>query len=97
MAEHGVSLVLTEDAKELLVEQGYDPTMGARPLRRAIQRLIEDPLADEVLAKSYGEGTTLIVDRDDDRMKLVRGEGEPEKVGAAAGAGEEPAAETDAS
>jgi ATP-dependent Clp protease ATP-binding subunit ClpC len=98
MAEHGVSLVLTEDAKELLVEQGYDPTMGARPLRRAIQRLIEDPLADEVLAKSYAEGTTLIVDRDDDRMKLVRGDaGEPEKVGAAAGAGEEPVVETDAS
>jgi ATP-dependent Clp protease ATP-binding subunit ClpC len=98
MAEHGVSLVLTEDAKELLVEQGYDPTMGARPLRRAIQRLIEDPLADEVLAKTYPEGTTLLVDREDDHMKLARGgDPEPEKVGAATGAGEEPAVESDAS
>jgi ATP-dependent Clp protease ATP-binding subunit ClpC len=98
MAEHGISLVLTEEAKELLVEQGYDPTMGARPLRRAIQRLIEDPLADEVLAKSYSEGTTLVVDREDDHMKMVPGtDGEPEKVGAAAGTGEEPAVEADAS
>ena len=49
MAEHEVTIELTEEAKELLVEKGYDPAMGARPLRRAIQRFIEDPLADFVL------------------------------------------------
>ena len=50
MKEHGLALRLTDEAKELLVEQGYDPTMGARPLRRAIQRLIEDPLSDRLLS-----------------------------------------------
>src|SRR5205823_14263998 len=43
MAIHEVAIELTDEAKELLVEKGYDPAMGARPLRRAIQRLIEDP------------------------------------------------------
>ena len=44
---------LSEDAKDFLVEKGWDPAMGARPLRRAIQRYIEDPLADEVLSQSH--------------------------------------------
>jgi len=93
MAEHGLALQLTEEAKDLLVEQGYDPTMGARPLRRAIQRLIEDPLADEVLKGTLAEGTTIVVDRDGEGMKLVTTGPEPEAVGATAGAGApEPAA-----
>ena len=49
VAEHELQLELTDDAKELLADKGWDPAMGARPLRRAIQRYIEDPLADEVL------------------------------------------------
>ena len=49
VAEHELQLELTEAAKELLADKGWDPAMGARPLRRAIQRYIEDPLADEVL------------------------------------------------
>ena len=49
MAERELQLELTEEAKDLLVEKGWDPAMGARPLRRAIQRYIEDPLADFVL------------------------------------------------
>jgi ATP-dependent Clp protease ATP-binding subunit ClpA len=52
MALHEASIELTDDAKEMLVEKGYDPAMGARPLRRAIQRHIEDPLADFVLGAS---------------------------------------------
>ena len=51
MGVHAADVSLTEEAKELLVEKGYDPTMGARPLRRAIQRYIEDPLADFVLGQ----------------------------------------------
>ena len=47
VAEHELQLELTEEAKDLLVEKGWDPSMGARPLRRAIQRYIEDPLAEE--------------------------------------------------
>ena len=66
VAEHELQLDLTEDAKELLVDKGWDPTMGARPLRRAIQRYIEDPLADEVLkAGEMTPGSTVLVDRDE--------------------------------
>src|SRR5262245_66011120 len=85
IAEHGHPLRLTDEAKDLLVEQGYDPTMGARPLRRAIQRLIEDPLSDRLLSGSFPEGSTVVVDRDGEEMKLVIQEPEPEAVGAAAG------------
>ncbi len=60
---HGVAIELTESAKELLVQEGYDPAMGARPLRRAIQRILEDPLADFVLAQQMQHGSTILVDR----------------------------------
>jgi ATP-dependent Clp protease ATP-binding subunit ClpC len=63
MGEHEASIELTEEAKELLVEKGYDPAMGARPLRRAIQRFIEDPLADFVLGRSVKPGATILVGR----------------------------------
>src|SRR3984957_1160168 len=62
MAERELQLDLTEEAKDLLVEKGWDPAMGARPLRRAIQRYIEDPLADFVLAKELPAGSTVVVD-----------------------------------
>ena len=65
VAEHELQLELTEDAKDLLVDKGWDPSMGARPLRRAIQRYIEDPLADEVLKQGdMVPGSTVMVDRD---------------------------------
>jgi ATP-dependent Clp protease ATP-binding subunit ClpC len=63
MAVHEVAVELTQSAKELLVEKGYDPAMGARPLRRAIQRHIEDPLADFVLMSELEPGSTILVDR----------------------------------
>jgi ATP-dependent Clp protease ATP-binding subunit ClpC len=68
ISEHELQLDLTEEAKDLLVEKGWDPSMGARPLRRAIQRYIEDPLADEVLKAgpdSIETGTTVLVSRDE--------------------------------
>jgi ATP-dependent Clp protease ATP-binding subunit ClpC len=63
MAEHEVTIELTDEAKDLLVEKGWDPTMGARPLRRAIQRYIEDPLADFVLGRELEPGSTILVAR----------------------------------
>ncbi len=68
VSEHELQLDLTEAAKDLLVDKGWDPSMGARPLRRAIQRYIEDPLADEVLKAGPGmiePGTTVMVDRNE--------------------------------
>ena len=63
MAERELSLNLTDEAKDILVDKGWDPAMGARPLRRAIQRYIEDPLADEVLRSNLDPGSTVEVDK----------------------------------
>jgi ATP-dependent Clp protease ATP-binding subunit ClpC len=71
MAQHDVVVELTDEAKELLVDKGYDPAMGARPLRRAIQRYIEDPLADYVLGRELDPGSTILVSR------KVNEDGEP--------------------
>src|SRR5437763_17078080 len=83
MGEHEAAIELTEGAKELLVEKGYDPTMGARPLRRAIQRFIEDPLADFVLGRELEPGSPILVDRkndDGDDITIIPGEITTEKV-----------------
>jgi len=98
MVEHEAAIELTEEAKELLVDKGYDPAMGARPLRRAIQRFIEDPLADFVLGRSIKPGSTIIIGRKDDEdvdITIVEGEApaEPEKVTVPP---EEPKGESDA-
>jgi ATP-dependent Clp protease ATP-binding subunit ClpB len=62
MAERGLGLELTDAAKEQLVEAGWDPTYGARPLKRAIQRLVENPLALRLLEGEFAEGDTVRVD-----------------------------------
>ncbi|HUP86345.1 MAG TPA: ATP-dependent Clp protease ATP-binding subunit [Acidimicrobiales bacterium] len=62
----GYGLELTQDSKFFLSDQGYDPEYGARPLRRAIQRLIEDPLSERILYKEFNVGDTIIVDVEDD-------------------------------
>ncbi len=68
--ERHLDLELTGSAKELLVDEGYDPSSGARPLRRAIQRLIEDPLSEAVLSGQFKDGQTVLVDNVDGEMKL---------------------------
>jgi ATP-dependent Clp protease ATP-binding subunit ClpC len=83
MGDHEAVIELTESAKELLVDKGYDPTMGARPLRRAIQRFIEDPLADFVLGRELGTGSTILIDRkneDEVDITVIPAEITPEKV-----------------
>ncbi|CAN5787889.1 ATP-dependent Clp protease ATP-binding subunit [soil metagenome] len=62
----GIGIELTDAAKEVLVERGYDPTLGARPLRRAIQRLVEDPLSERLLYKQFRAGEIIIVDAEPD-------------------------------
>jgi len=68
LAEKGVSLEVTEAAKDLLCEKGYDPTFGARPLRRVIQDMVEDPLSEWVLEGRFQEGDTAVIDRDEDQI-----------------------------
>ena len=75
LAAQGVRIALTEAGRELLVEKGYDPVLGARPLRRAIQRYIEDKLSDAMLERPFPPGTVVTVDADgDDTVLTVNGE-----------------------
>ncbi|MFY9415479.1 MAG: ATP-dependent Clp protease ATP-binding subunit, partial [bacterium] len=62
LAEKGIGLEVSGEAKKLLTREGYDPTLGARPLRRAIQRLVENPLAEELLAGRIKAGDVVQVD-----------------------------------
>src|SRR6188472_1602175 len=78
----GLGIELTQSAKEVLAAKGYDPTLGARPLRRAIQRLVEDPLSEMLLFKQFHAGEIIVVDTEDDpdkpgelRIKLSSVEG----------------------
>ncbi len=64
--ERGIQMEVTQKARELLAEKGYDPDFGARPLRRVIQNLVEDPLSEDILAGKYHEGDTVVIDVDED-------------------------------
>jgi ATP-dependent Clp protease ATP-binding subunit ClpB len=77
LAERRIELELTDAAKEVLAEAGWDPAFGARPLKRAIQRLLENPLALRLLEGDFADGDTIRVDAEDDEIRF-------EKVGAAA-------------
>ena len=77
LAERQIELELTDAAKEALAEAGWDPAYGARPLKRAIQRLVENPLALRLLEGDFADGDTIRVDAEDGGIRF-------EKLGAAA-------------
>ncbi len=83
LAERQITLELTPAANELLLREGYDPSYGARPLRRTIQRLIQDPLAMQILEGAVLPGDHIRVDRDG-KKDAMRFERVPEKKPAAA-------------
>jgi ATP-dependent Clp protease ATP-binding subunit ClpB len=66
--EQGISIMFTDEAKELLATRGFNPIYGARPLKRTIRQLVENPLAKLILAQKYMEGDTVIVDVEDDEI-----------------------------
>lgn len=72
MQDKGIGMSVTEAFKERLVEEGYNPSYGARPLRRAVMRLLEDSLAEEFLSGRIGEGDACLVDVDDDKQVVIR-------------------------
>jgi ATP-dependent Clp protease ATP-binding subunit ClpB len=74
LAERRIELEVTDAAKELLAEEGWDPAYGARPLKRAIQRLVENPLALELLEGRFAEGDTVRVDAADSDLVFERTE-----------------------
>jgi len=68
----GIELQFSDETKAILAREGYDPAYGARPLRRAIQRLIEDPLAEQMLAGTFQEGDTVRAEVEDGQVVFVR-------------------------
>ena len=71
LRDKGIDLRLTEQAKQFIVRVGYDPAYGARPIRRAVQQYIEDPLSEEVLKGSFPEGSSVEVRKDEDQERLT--------------------------
>ncbi len=63
--QHGFKIILSEKVKDLLVDKGYDPNLGARPLRRAVQRFIEDPISEQMLLGRFQPGDTVTADVDE--------------------------------
>ena len=76
MEEKGIHLSVTDAFKERLVEEGYNPSYGARPLRRAVMRLLEDSLAEEFLSGRIGEGDSAVVDVDDSKQVVICKQGD---------------------
>ena len=74
LANRKLLLEITEQAKALLADKGYDPAYGARPLKRTIQRLIQDPLAVKILAGEFKEGDRVKIDVDNDELNFSRGQ-----------------------
>jgi ATP-dependent Clp protease ATP-binding subunit ClpB len=74
LAERRIDLELTDAAKELIAEEGWDPAYGARPLKRAIQRLVENPLALDLLEARFAEGDTVRVDAANGELAFERAE-----------------------
>jgi ATP-dependent Clp protease ATP-binding subunit ClpC len=68
LGERGLALELSDEAKEFLINKGYNPDFGARPLRRAIENLIEDPLSEEVLRGTFASAAGIIVRVKDDHL-----------------------------
>ena len=76
LAERGITIELDDSARELIVKQGYDPVYGARPLKRAIQMLVQNPLAVKLLQGEIAAGQTVLVSGDGDHMKFTPVEAE---------------------
>ena len=68
LKEHNISFEITEDAKEFLATRGFNPIYGARPLKRVIRQLVENPLSKEILAQRFTDGDCIKIDVQDDEL-----------------------------
>ena len=71
LTDRKLGVELTKAARSWLAEVGYDPTFGARPLRRAIERYVENPLSTKLLRGEFSPGDTILVDRGDDGLTFT--------------------------
>ena len=72
LAEQELSIDVPDDVKDWLAEKGYSPSFGARPLRRVIQKKIEDPIAEEILTGHYSHGNTIKLTLSDDGISFAK-------------------------
>jgi ATP-dependent Clp protease ATP-binding subunit ClpC len=72
--EHAITFTLDESASELLIEKGYDPKYGARPMRRTIERLIENPISELILQGTFEHGSTVVASADGEEIQFNRGD-----------------------
>jgi len=77
LKEHNLSLEASDTALERFVEEGYNPEMGARPLRRVIQQKVEDALSDKVLSGEFKDGDSILIDVDDESQIILKKKEEP--------------------
>ena len=70
LQDRGLELVLDESAKDLLIEKGYDPANGARPMRRAVEKYIEDPMSEEILKETFKTNDKIIAKKDGDKLSF---------------------------
>jgi ATP-dependent Clp protease ATP-binding subunit ClpB len=68
LQDRGIGIELSDGALDLLAEEGYDPVYGARPLRRAIQKRIQDVLAMDIISGKFVEGDTVVVEKDGEKL-----------------------------
>jgi ATP-dependent Clp protease ATP-binding subunit ClpA len=68
LKDQGIALEVSPEAKELLIDKGFDPIFGARPLKRTIQRFLEDPLASEIISKTFKSGSVVKVNRKNEEL-----------------------------
>jgi ATP-dependent Clp protease ATP-binding subunit ClpA len=71
LVDRKLNIELTEEAKSWLAKEGYDPVYGARPLRRAVERYVENPLSAKILQGEFSEGDAVIVDLGDDGLTFT--------------------------
>ena len=72
MSSQGMDLEVTQEVRELLASEGFDPQFGARPLRRAVQRLIEDPLSEEILLGRFTDMDTIRAELEDGKIFFTK-------------------------
>jgi len=72
LKEHEIEIDITEEAREFLATRGFNPIYGARPLKRVIRQLVENPLSKLLLSQKFIRGDKLIVDVDDDEIKFIK-------------------------
>ena len=84
LAQRDIHFELDDSARDLLPDKGYDPSFGARPMRRAVEKHLEDPMAEEIIRGNLREGGTIVISAKDDQLVFIqikaKAKGEDTKV-----------------